>query len=219
MRYRYAFAFVLLYLLVTSASAADEEGFFSGFRLALGVSSKSLDFDVYEKGKGDPAGTLTESRYNALFLSFGSPYRFFADSNLGYYWEYGFSSFRMTRQVVGSNEAEVDLGTSVHGRYVYGTPVLFYRFGDDRHGLILGAGVGLGYLKARGSIVLTEVSGQPRHDVDVSGVDWAYGILIDYRYRGFIVRARGFGPSLTRGGFEYDIFDYSLDVGYEFTFR
>ena len=195
------------------------ESLLSSYRLTPGITLKSTDFDVYNKGSTSTNGTLSEDFAYWPFVVLGSPYKYFGESNWGGLMEYSFSGFKLNQQLV--NDELVDLGTSVKGYHAFVTPTLFYSFSGQRpHGkydqtVIAGLGVGLGYLNASGDIIFTE-STQQRFDIDVSGTALAISLFVDYRFGSFTTRISGRGTTYTEGGFDYDAFGFAWSFGYIF---
>jgi hypothetical protein len=191
-----------------------------GFMIGVGISSKYVSFDVYRAGESTPEGTLTEGEYLTFFLLLGSPYRYFGKSSFGYYFEMGYSAYNFDRQEIGDNLE--DLRTSVNGSYFYLTPVLFYDFGNRRSQrdftIKLGIGYGLGYLKASGDIIFTRDNQNTSYSYNINEWGEAFSMMLDSRYKQWIFRIIASGPEITKGDFEYNIFDISIDVGYAFHF-
>lgn len=208
---------IFIILLVCSALAtANDNHQDASYRLAGGISIKELSFDVYEKGSTDSLGTLTEGLYPTLFIHAGSPYRYFTkNTNWGYYFEYGLSLFEISEQEVGLNEVNMD--TSVQGGYFYLTPTLIYNIGQKAgwpHTFILGLGVGVGYLKAEGDIILTETSSKERHEIDIDDFGYAVSILGDIKIDRYLIRLRASSPEVDKGDYTYNITEVSIDFGY-----
>ena len=216
-----AFILLLVIIALPLISRGDTlvESLLSAYRLTPGVSLRSTDFDVYDKGSTDPNGTLSEDFSYWPFIVLGSPYKYFGESNWGGLMEYSFSGFNLNQQLV--NDELVDLGTSVKGYYAFVTPTVFYSFSGQRpHGkydqtLIAGLGVGLGYLKADGDIIFTE-STQQRTDIDISGAALAISLFLDYRFGSYVTRISGGLTSHDLGAYEYDAFGFSWSFGYIF---
>lgn len=214
--------FVLCLLLPAHIRAEDSESIFSGYTLTVGITAKQLDFDYYRLVDDlDPAGSMTEGMYATYLLRAGTPYVLSENKKWGYYFETGFSNFSMKKQNVGYDER--DLGTSVDGNYWYVAPVGFYLFGPvpknkNELSVIAGVGVGVGYLSAKGDMLLTEDGSNELLQVDVKGTDLAVSVLLEARYGAWMTRIYGGGPSLDKGESSYSIFAFSWDFGYVFTF-
>jgi len=215
--------FVLLLVIIalpaTSRGDTFVESLLSAYRLTPGVTLRSTDFDVYNKGSTDTNGTLSEDFSYWPFIMLGSPYKYFGESSWGGLMEYSFSVFELDQQLV--NDELVDLGTSVKGYYAFATPTVFYSFtGQKPHGkydqtLIAGLGIGLGYVNASGDIIFTETT-QQRLDIDVSGAALAISLFVDYRFGNFVTRISGSGTTYTKGAFDYDAFGFMWSFGYIF---
>lgn len=210
---------VLMALPWMSRGETFVESLLSSYRLTPGISLRSTDFDVYNKGSSSANGTLSEDFSYWPFITLGSPYKYFGASSWGGLMEYSFSVFELNQQLV--NDELVDLGTSVKGYYAFVTPTVFYSFSGQRpHGkndqtVVTGLGVGLGYLNASGDIVFTE-STQQRVDIDVSGAALAVSLFLDYRFGHFVTRISGGLTSYTEGAYDYDATGFSWSFGYVF---
>jgi hypothetical protein len=212
---------LLVIILIPELSWGDSSigHLLSSYRITAGVSVNSIDFDVYNKDRTNPNGTLSEDFSYSPIIILGSPYKYFGESNWGGLMEYSFSTFRLNKQIVNDNL--VDLETSVKGYYAFVTPTLFYSFFDrnphDKYDqtLITGLGVGLGYLKATGDIIFTETT-QERHEIDVNGAALAVSLFIDYRIGNFVTRISGGLTSHTKDDFDYDAFGFKWDFAYVF---
>ena len=202
-------------LLLADASISRQ----SQYVFTVGVDVNSIDFDVYDKGSTSTNGTLTEEFTYAPFVILGSPHKYIGDSNWGMLMEYSFSGFNLNKQFVGDDY--VDLGTSVKGYFAFVTPTLFYSFDNkelilnNKGKLIVGMGVGLGYLNATGDIVFTETTSHT-HDIRVNGVATAISLFLDYRVGDFLTRVSGDLTTVTKNNFDYDSFAFSLGVSYVF---
>lgn len=225
---RHLLPFMLLIAVIAPSGACRGDAsildLLSAYRLTAGISVNSTDFDVYDKGSTSSNGTLSEDFSLFPFITVGSPYRYFGDSNWGGLMEYSFSGFKLNRQTIGDDPDNlVDLGTSVSGYYAFVTPTLFYSFfgkeahNERNHALISGIGVGLGYLNASGDIIFTE-STQERVNIDVSSTALAVSLFVDYRIGNLMTRLSGGLVTVPQGEFDYDAFGFTWDVGYVFGF-
>lgn len=208
--------------------ALDSQNILSGSRFIIGFTAKSTDLDVQDPNNPfNVYGILTQAKnYYSPLLAFYSPDRYLnPDSNWGWFVELGWKKYYLNYQSDPSNPKldPVDLGTSAKGNFFHITPVLFYNWGDRYIGeeggqsFKFGIGLGFGYLSAKGTIKYTETDGLD-HAFNVSGFGMSINVMMDYRYNNWYVRAMGGGPAITRGGVEYEIFDFSMDFGYIFTF-
>lgn len=210
---------VIIALPATSRGDTLVESLLSSYRLTPGITVRSIDFDVYNKGSSDANGTLSEGFSYWPVIMLGSPYKYFGESNWGGLMEYSFSGFELNQQLV--NDELVDLGTSVKGYYAFVTPTVFYSFtGQMPHGkydqtVITGLGVGLGYLNGSGDIIFTETT-QQRIDIDVSGAALAVSLFVDYRFGNFVTRISGGLTSHTEGAYDYDALGFAWSFGYIF---
>jgi len=216
--------FFIVVVMPSGACWADASilDLLSSYRLTAGISLNSVDFDVYDKDSSSPNGTLSEEFSFSPFVTLGSPYRYFGDSNWGGLMEYSFSRFQLNQQMIGDDRDNlVDLGTSVKGNYAFVTPTVFYSFfgqeahNEKNHALIAGLGVGLGYLKADGDIIFTE-STQERVDIDISDASLAVSLFVDYRIGNIMTRVSGGLVTVPQGEFDYDAFGFKWEFGYVF---
>lgn len=199
---------------------------YAGYNLTVGLAVKTVYFTVSERGSNIELGTLTNQAQITPSLLFATPFYYFTDpqrSAFGWYLESGYSSFKADRQVVGADLKEVDMGTSVEGEYLYITPVVFYNWGDPyvtaEHGVAFkfGIGVGLGYLQARGNIVLTESTNQVE-PVNVDKYGGAVSVILDLHIQNIVMRIVTGGPSPSSGNRVYTLQEQYFALGYNFSF-
>ncbi len=204
----------------------DELNWYSGFNLTVGASYKKVTFEVSERGSNIKQGALTDDGQLTPSLILDTPFYYFTDpgkSAFGWFVEGGYSSFEVNKQAVGKYSEEVDMGTSVSGKYFYLVPVIFYNWGDayieDGNGVSfkVGLGPGIGYLQARGNIVLTETTNETE-TVNFSEFGGAIVTLLDFRAGNFLMRYRIGGPSPSTGNRVYTVYEESFEIGYSFTF-
>ena len=200
----------------------DNGWFLNGYSLTVGVSVKELTLNYYRNSSdSDPAGVMTNGMDFTYLLRAFSPYQVSENGKWGYFFETGFSSFNMDLQNVGNNEK--DLGTSVKGNYFYITPIGFYLFGPipknkNELSVIIGAGVGVGYLNAKGDMILTEDKSYEKININKSGVDIAVSLLMEARYNHFGIRIYGGGPILNYSNSSLSAVEFAFDIGYIYTF-
>ena len=204
----------------------QEAHWYTGYTLTLGAAYKTVYFAVSERGSNITQGTLTNDGQITPSIIVKTPFYYFSDSpsaSLGWFVEYGYSSFEVNKQAVGEYLNEIDMGTSVTGKYLYVVPVLFYNWGDAyiKNGrglsLKLGLGPGLGYLQAKGNIVLTETTNETE-DVNFSAFGGAIAIVLDFRANNFLMRVSSNGPSPSHGNRVYSVHEEIFEIGYTFTF-
>lgn len=216
---------IALLVYMNQAQALDWKDSLSGSRVAIGFTSKETQLDISDsKNSSTTYGTMTNSVYETPLLRFYTPDQYFGNSNWGSYVEFGWSRFQLRYQTSDSLGSEaVDLGTSATGSFIHATPVLFYNWGERYIGeqggqsLKFGIGLGVGYLSTSGKIKFTETN-QQIHNFDVGGLGTAIVVFMEYRYNNWYSRAVGGGPYIQKGPYEYSIFDFSMDIGYIYTF-
>lgn len=184
----------------------------------IGINIKQLSLDVYEKNNTDPKGILTGDFLIVPELGVESDITYFSNSNWGYKYAINFGAFEMdTQEVV---QEDIDLNTSANGYFIYAMPVGVYDFlknKKDQH-LLLGLGIGLGYLKASGDIILTESTPQIRHNFNFSELTYSYGLYLDYSVNSWSYSINLYGPEVSDEDYEYNLFDFSMTVRKKFSF-
>lgn len=218
---------ILFSALSPSLKAMDMIDAFTGSRLLIGISAKDTTLSVQDPN--DPFnvyGELTQFDFSYYpLLSFYTPDQYLsANSNWGWYVEFGWKNYYLNYQSDPNNSDldPVNLGTTASGNFFHFTPVLFYNWGDRHIGkdggqsYKFGIGIGIGYLNAKGDIIFTETGGAT-HIFNISGPGTSISVMFERRIDNFYIRVVGSGPSLIRNGNEYEIFDFSADIGYIFT--
>lgn len=198
---------LLITIFYSTSSLADVEK----WSLYVGLSAKQLSLDVYEKGQASPEGILTD-----VFLvtpEFGIESSTSSiSSNFVYKYAIGLGVFKMDTQEL--NGKDIDLNTSGKGYYLYAMPVLGFEFlkGKNDKSLLVGLGVGIGYLKAKGDIIFTESTSNLKHDFDFSEFTYSIGLIVDYNVNRWSFSASLYGPEVTKGNYEYNLFDFGMSV-------
>lgn len=185
---------------------------------SIGISVKQLSLDVYKNGQTDPEGILTDDF--RFFPEFGleSNITYFSNSSWGYKVVVNLGWFEMTTQEVAL--ADVNLGTSADGYFLYAMPVGFYDFfkNKENSSLLVGIGLGVGYLNASGDIIFTEATPQTRHEINISELTYAYGLFLEYDRDSWSYSISLYGPEVSKGGYEYNLFDFGVTVRKKFSF-
>jgi len=220
--------FCIVFLLSFSKvafSGNDKLDILNGYSFTTGFSLNRLDFNYYNPDSAVPAGSMTEGAYSTYFLQANSPYSLTSNKKWGYYFEYGYSNFSMHKQNVAGKEKNI--GSFVNGSFLYATPIVFYLVGAVPKGekelsLILGLGVGLGYMNAKGNLILTEDGSNKNHKVNETNINLSSGALFEVHYGNFVTRlymggATSQEPIESKNGF-YSVGHGELDIGYQFHF-
>ena len=196
-----------------NALASDNE-----WNYSVGISLKQLSLDVFERGKTDPEGTLTEDYTISPELGLNSNIIYSSDNNWGYKYVVNFGRFKMTTQEVDLND--INLGTSADGYFLYAMPVGVYNFhkGKDNSSILIGFGVGIGYLNASGDIILTESSPQIKHQFSFSELTYSYGLFFEHEINSWSYGISIYGPEITKDSYEYNLFDIGMTVRKKFAF-
>jgi len=199
------------YLSCSSVYADSKE--LNPYTFELYVGQKGDYFDVYDYSLNDSdlvVGSFVSDDDFSLSFRLSSPLHYFKDRPDGYMWSYNFRNFDFNRQTTGGQDQAENLGTSVDGYNVNAFWTYFYNYGDKyiinerSQSFKIGVGAGIGYLKADGNIVLTEVGGMPVSNIGVNDFGYVISVYFNYRY----------GPWSIRMDL-YDTFvgDYSYGVG------
>ena len=137
------------------------DGLFSlrGYSGGFGVTFKQVTLDLMTGSDHLVVATIGNTFSPFPIFNLQSPVRYFRDSKVGYYlrWEYGVFNLDIQESFSSSNTRWEDMGTSVDGYFVSATPFLVmdtHREGDSR--TRMGFGVGIGYLSARGDVIVYE---------------------------------------------------------------
>lgn len=212
---------LLLFLIAPEVSWGDESltNFLSSYRFTVGISAYGGEFSVFDNNESPAAGTLSENFSYTPYLTLGSPYKFFGDTDIGVLMEYDFTGFSLNKQLV--NEENVDLGTSVDGYSIFAIPTLIVSltgrepYGENNQSLVIGTGFGLGYLSASGDIIFTETTLEKK-EVNISSAALALSVFTDYRIGNFVSRISINMTAVPSSDAEYRYIGYNLRIGYVF---
>jgi len=190
----------------------------NAWNYSIGLSLKQLSLDIYEKGQTDPEGILTDDFRVLPELGLESYITYFSNSSWGYKFVVNLGWFKMTTQEVALED--VNLGTSAEGYFLYAMPVGVYEFFKEKENssLLVGVGLGVGYLNASGDIIFTESSPQTRHEFNFSELTYAYGLFLEYVRDSWSYSISLYGPEISKGDYEYNLFDFGITVRKKFSF-
>jgi len=185
---------------------------------SIGLSVKQLSLDVYDKGQTDPKGILTDDFRVFPELGLESDITYSSGNSWGYKFVINLGWFEMTTQEVALED--VNLGTSAKGYFLYAMPVGVYDFFKDKENssLLVGVGLGVGYLNASGDIIFTESIPQTRHNFNISELTYAYGLFLEYTRHSWSYSISLYGPEVSDGDYEYNLFDFGMTVRKKFSF-
>lgn len=205
--------FLSFFFFSSNTLASDND-----WNYSVGLSLKQLSLDVYEKGRTNPEGILTENYTITPELGLASKITYFSDSSWGYKYVLNFGRFEMTTQEVDLED--VNLGTSANGYFLYAMPVGIYNFhkGKENSSILIGFGVGIGYLNASGEVILTESSPQVTHDLNFSELTYSYGLFFEHEINSWSYGISIYGPEITKGAYEYNLFDFGITLRKKFNF-
>ena len=190
----------------------------NNWNYSIGLSLHQLSLDVYEEGNTDPEGILTEEYAITPVLGLESDITYESDSGWGYKFAINFGTFKMSTQEVDLKY--VDLNTSAQGYYLYAMPVGVYDFfkNKENSSLLVGLGIGLGYLNASGDMIFTESSPQIKHDFNFSELTFSFGLFFEYEVSSWSLGVSLYGPEASKGGYEYNLFDFGMTIRKKFYF-
>ncbi|MDH5178382.1 MAG: hypothetical protein OEZ39_17960 [Gammaproteobacteria bacterium] len=229
-------AVFLSFILSPSLSANDDQKqWYDDAYVVLGINWHNTELHASDALNGDRKLGIMADEGAVSFLANISTRGYFLNptSNFGYQFSFNIDSFNINHQLLNDGQF-VNLNTSVKGEYIYITPVLFYNFGDkqitDGQGeyFRIGLGFGAGYLKASGSMYMTERNAATPTKIDINETTQSISFLLEYRYADYIARFTAGGPKtrprlieLTFPEFalaEYTAFDIALSLGYVIQF-
>lgn len=214
------------YLCLAWQSQANDEpqSENNDYIFSFGISYLTVELEVADEHSLIAKGILAEEAPNSYFLSLTTPYRYVGE-DWGYYFEYNYSTFNLKHQrLTDFGDEFADLGTSATGYYAYFAPTVFYNFGDryikngDGSNFKFGAGLGLGYLKAKGTILLNLVTPVTLHSFDIADFGYSVVVFLDYRYGNWMLKYSLNGPSINKNGYNYGVYEETIDVGYTIAF-
>ena len=202
---------------------------YDGFSITPGVGLRHFALHV-DQANGDK-GTLQNSIQNSMFwaIDVQSPSLQFSEHWGASVYLYS-SKISLSEQFTEAGNDEenkgesIDVGTSATGRYSYVVPALHYEMpaGDGHFRAALG--FGKWFATVKGDIILTPdnepASGMPRTDFDVTVDKNAYLFHMQWRTQGSWHFGMSVGgPKWSKSGFEYQVEEVSLVVGYALTPR
>ena len=184
--------------------------------LKVGVGLRSDELKVIDD-VANGEGTLISDRGLQPMLAFGFENAYFGESRWGYSALLGYTQFSMEEQKIGDDH--VDLGTSADGELIFLAPSIFYTFGAQHYDgayLKLGLAFGLGYLRTDGDILLTSISGNPRHTFDIKSepLSASAGFFIEAGYHDWFLRLQAAGPIVEEDDREISGTSIGLSLGY-----
>lgn len=221
---------LLLFLTSTSHAEPIEQSFseqlwdylVNGATLTLGAGVRQSGIKVI-RTSDRAEGTIVQRNDEAYFISYSTrPSYFKTAPHAGYTLSFNLSSFDADQQEIDKDIYE-DIGTRVSGSFIYVVPTVFYEWGYYRKTgrfTRLGLGVGLGFTRFQGDIILTESSDQQRLDLDseASKLRVASGIILETRWNHWGLHLSVAGPGFENDGYEIQVQDTAIHLGYSFVF-
>lgn len=112
--------------------------------------------------------------------------------------EAGYTDFEVAKQQ-NETDNDVDLGTSIEGKYYYVMPVIYYARASGRQdGFKVGIGAGLTKLEANGTAIYNKTADKTTvHSITVDDTGFIFSGFVSYQWSGFHL-----GFRITGAGFE-----------------
>jgi len=200
-----------------SFSARLWDYLYRGASLEVGIGSRQADLKVTDKST-QATGRIVERHERAYFISYNTRPSFIGTTRFGYNFALNYTTFDMDRQEVAKNVYE-NLGTRVRGRVGYVVPTLFYQYGE--HGpqgayTRAGIGLGLGFAKFEGNIILDYPANQTPVSVSNGNyhLKFASSVYLEARYHNWGLTVVGAGPSYEDERYQYAITTLSVYFSY-----
>lgn len=156
-----------------------------------------------------------------LDLSIKSLDNYWKDTAFGYYLEFGLNTYKVERHDIwGLDPAPKEhIYTSTSGEYLHLTPAIFYNFnrnGSPDWSFKIGAGIGIGYLSADGTIIVNQPTLAFK---SINGSDFGYslGVIIRCEYKNLVLQAKEFTPYGHIDGLDLELQLPVITVGYKHT--
>ena len=223
---------LIIFVFCSGVALADEEDtrsfgqrfydyWIDGASITAGIGTRQTSFTI-TRLSDNASGKLAHHNAEAYFLYYSTKPSYFRQSDFGYNWMFNLSSFNLTKQEV-AKDTFVDLGTRVKGNFAYVVPTIFYNWGDKYQGTYIRTGIGLGVGIARfsGDILLTN-SANPNERLSVehhsTDAQFAASFMLEARYYNWGMLINVAGPTLEENGYEINVADASINVGYSYFF-
>lgn len=221
-----------IFLFISSISHAEpiDESFseqvwdflVNGATLTIGTGVRQSGIKVI-RTSDRAEGTIVQRNDQAYFISYSTrPGYLTRAKTVGYTFSFNLSSFDADQQEIDKDVFE-DIGTRVSGSFIYVVPTVFYEWGNyHKTGRFtrLGFGLGLGFTKFNGDIILTESIDQERLDLSskASRLRVASGIILETRWNHWGLSLSVAGPSFENDSYEVQVQDTAIHLGYSFVF-
>lgn len=138
--------------------------------------------------------------------------------------EAGYTDFEVGRQQ-DENDNEVNLGTSIKGKYYYVMPVLYHsRVTHRENGFKFGLGGGLAMLDASGTAIYNKTADKTTvHNISVHDAGLILGGFASYQWSDFHIRVRVIGAGFNGNDNinqdnRYAVGEAGIDLGYSLYF-
>lgn len=186
------------------------------FELGLSVSRQVLLAEL----SGSNTGNMEDDMSVFPVIGLLTSKYYFGDNNWGYLFGLMAGPFDISKQEVGGEQ--VDLGTRMKGYYAYATPVIFYQFGDKKNReswrTSIGLGFGVGYLKVKGDMIMTEVDMFTKQEFNDSGFGISGAFYLGVSNTDWFFRITNFVSTAEIDGYELALPNVQMIVGKKFEF-
>ena len=221
--------FFLLFSSISQAEAIEEsfseqlwDYLVNGATLTIGAGVRQSGIKVI-RTSDRAEGTIVQRNEEAYFISYSTRPTYLKKlPNVGYTFSFNLSSFDADQQEIDKDVYE-DIGTRVSGSFIYVVPTVFYEWGNYlKTGRFtrLGFGLGLGFTKFNGDIILTESIDQPRIDAssEASELRIASSFILETRWNHWGLSLSVAGPGFVNDEYEIQVQDTAIHLGYSFVF-
>ena len=182
----------------------------------LGISVNQAHLEDAEGSSINPQSSDRE--FNPSFVAMYLD-NYWGKSAAGYYVEFGIDTYTVERHDVWGLAQDEDVYTSTSGEYFYLVPIVFYDFnknGSPDWSFKVGVGAGIGYFTIDGTIVANRPSGTAVEHIQGSDFSFTTGVVIEYGYKNFVIRAKEFLPKGDIDGLNLELQLPSIAIGYRF---
>lgn len=192
----------------------------NGATLTIGAGVRQAGIKVIRTAD-QAEGTIVQHNDEAYFISYSTRPAYISP-NVGYTFVFNLSSFDADQQQVGPDLYE-DIGTSASGKFFYVVPTLFYEWGNYRKDELftrIGVGLGFGFTRFDGDIILTESNDQERLELssEASKLRVASSFILETRWNHWGLSLSVAGPSYEKDDYEVQVQSTAIHLGYSFVF-
>lgn len=192
----------------------------------IGISQNQFAIKVHHASgekSPEPKGLIESKNYTSAYLAVNSPYNYFdiTGKDVGYYYKFSYNSFALKEQPI-FNDSRTSK-EEVNGYFVLGNAVIFLNFGApyvQEQGLSskLGVGLGLGYIRATGNMLINNRGIIEDQTLDFSKLGLSYEVFVEARKGYWFSRLTYSGPEVEDNDYIYTFVKSAIELGYSFNF-